>query len=345
MLVPGTGGVRFTFSDGTPAPYVVEMFEDHYLGNDQVFYSALGCTHDPLPDSLPPDFEFGPNATTLVPGKKLEPGPILEGTAYQTVVDFGVDLNDVAKYYPFAYDWRLDVRYNARLLLEVLQNSNADTRWNILCHSQGGLVVIAASLMAGSEQWLTMVRNVAFVAIPFVGTARSMQAILEGANFGKMLSPVFRKTARTWPALYQMFPQYFCIKNEPAAGILNYGFWTSLGTDGQQLLNRAANFWHWIDYHPFRAMDPNAIGFFLARSDAPNTPVYATADRVSPPTITTDLDVGDTLVPWTPTTQFLKWSGLEPRILPITGALQKDHAYLLNDAAVFRVAHQFLASP
>jgi len=106
---------------------------------------------------------------------------------------------------------------------------------------------------------------------------------------------------------------------------------------------RARSFWQTIDYHPFRAMDPNSVAFFLARSDAPNTPVYVTADRAALPSLTPDLDVGDTLVPWTPTRGFLKWSGLDSRVLPITGALQKDHAYLLNDAAVFRVAHQFLA--
>jgi len=48
---------------------------------------------------------------------------VLEGTAYQAVVDFGVDAKDPSKYYPFAYDWRLDLRYNAKLLRDQAGNN------------------------------------------------------------------------------------------------------------------------------------------------------------------------------------------------------------------------------
>src|SRR5260221_7315920 len=309
MLVPGTGGVRFKFSDGTKAPYVVEMLEEHFLGDDETFYQSLGCAHD-APKPQPDGCGFGPRLSTLEPGKTLVPGPILEGTAYQTVLDFGVDQKDPKKYFPCAYDWRLDIRYNAKLLLDLLKAAASRTRWNLLCHSQGGLVVIAASLLAGADLWAKIVRNVSFVAIPFVGTARSIQAIIEGTNFGKGTSEVFRRTARTWPALYQMFPGYFCVVNEPSALILDPTFWSLLGVDGQALVTRARSFWQTIDYHPFRAMDPNSVAFFLARSDAPNTPVYVTADRAALPSLTPDLDLADTLVPWTPPKGFLTCSSL-----------------------------------
>jgi hypothetical protein len=318
------------------------MFEGHFLGNDERFYLALGCTHPPLPSPPPTGTNFGPTASTLISGEHLSPGPILEGTAYQAVADFGIDAKDPAKYYPFAYDWRLDLRYNAQLLLNVLKDGG---RWNILCHSQGGLLVAVASLLAGADAWAKMVRNVSFVAVPFVGTGRALEAVLDGTNFGKPTQAVFRRTARTWPAIYQLFPQYFCITNNPSALILQPALWSGLGADGQSLVTRARDLWQWVDHQPFRAMNPNTLAFFFGRSAAPNTPVYVTADGVVLPTLTNDLDLGDTLVPWTPTIDFLKWSGLERRVLPIVGPLQKDHAYLLNDASVFRAAHQFLAAP
>jgi hypothetical protein len=346
MLVPGTGGVRFKLRDSsgneTDAPYLVEMFEGHLLASDDKFYRALACEHDPVPASPPADYDYRPKSSTLEKGMTLEPGMVLQGTAYQAVHSFGVDRQNPAQYYPFTYDWRLDLRYNATKLLTLLKNSG--DQWRILCHSQGGLVVMAASRLAGAATWAKLASRVCFVAIPFVGTINAIQAIVTGNTFGQWTSEVFRKTARTWPALYQMFPQYFCVTNRPSASILDSAFWPALGDGGVELVKRAQSFWREIDFAHFANMDPNSVAIMLGKPESPNTPVYVSADGLGLPEVSTQLDIGDTLVPWSPTAGFLQWSGLAPRLLPITGALQKDHAYLLNDAAVFARAHEFLTT-
>lgn len=109
------------------------------------------------------------------------------------------------------YDWRADLRWNALKLLTTLrQESHDGRRWNLIGHSQGGLVIILASKLAASpREFASMVGRVVLVGAPIAGTVRALEAILFGReDMGEENAPGLLAAARTWPALYQMLPSW-----------------------------------------------------------------------------------------------------------------------------------------
>ena len=51
------------------------------------------------------------------------------------------------------YDWRADLRFNAHKLLQTLRDESQNgVRWNLIGHSQGGLVIVLASKLAESPR-------------------------------------------------------------------------------------------------------------------------------------------------------------------------------------------------
>ena len=111
----------------------------------------------------------------------------------------------------FRYDWRADLRFNANRLLQFLrEEAEPGLRWNLIGHSQGGLLIVLASKLAKSpREFASMVGRVVLVGTPLAGTVKAVEAILFGReDMGKENLPGLLAAARTWPAIYQMLPAW-----------------------------------------------------------------------------------------------------------------------------------------
>ena len=141
-----------------------------------------------------------PMRTSLEDGTHIVKGDVLR-TPYN-----GLPVTDW-----FRYDWRADLRFNANRLLQFLrEESEPGLRWNLIGHSQGGLVIVLASKLAQSpREFASMVGRVVLVGTPLAGTVRAVEAILFGrADMGKKNLRGLLAAARTWPAIYQMLPAW-----------------------------------------------------------------------------------------------------------------------------------------
>ena len=141
-----------------------------------------------------------PVRTSLEDGTHIVKGDVLR-TPYN-----GLPVTDW-----FRYDWRADLRFNANRLLQFLrEEAEPGLRWNLIGHSQGGLVIVLASKLAQSpREFASMVGRVVLVGTPFAGTVRALEAILFGrADMGKRNLQGLLAAARTWPAIYQMLPAW-----------------------------------------------------------------------------------------------------------------------------------------
>ena len=111
----------------------------------------------------------------------------------------------------FPYDWRADLRFNANRLLQFLrEEAQPGSRWNLIGHSQGGLLIVLASKLAGSPyEFASMVGRVVLVGCPLAGTVGAVKALLLGGDdLGEQYRPGLLAAVRTWPALYQMLPAW-----------------------------------------------------------------------------------------------------------------------------------------
>ena len=129
----------------------------------------------------------------------LAPGWVLR-VAYSQVQDFN----------KFRYDWRADLRHSAAQLKDFIEGTTpTGGKWNLVGHSQGGLLIILASKLMDTPEWFSeSVATVTLVGTLLAGTLNSAQAMLVGDNAGARLAPVIRRTIRTWPAIYQMLPSW-----------------------------------------------------------------------------------------------------------------------------------------
>ena len=261
----------------------------------------------------------------------------------------------------FPYDWRLDCRYNAQRLIDHLRaEKSSKHRWNLIGHSQGGLIIVLASMLTRDlEEFGRLVARVVLVGCPLAGTQRALEAITVGrADFGDDADRVIaaREMAQTWPALYQMLPAWASV----------------LGTDGRPLpsdrqflepggypgpwsrgidpdLLRRARETHQLFAGPFSRFGPE-VRTLVIQGEKQATPTYlvrtgarlATAaekvgDRRALDFVTTK---GDTLVPSEVT---VKWGGrtLRDRTIRIAGKV-KEHAMLCDGKFVAGKIADFL---
>jgi hypothetical protein len=164
----------------------------------------------------------------------------------------------------FNYDWRLDIRLSGQLLWEFLQNSGDGEPWDIACHSQGGLVLTWASLLAGPAKFKKFVRRAVFLGVPLQGTLNAAEALVSGVG----LLPGVKAdaaTVRTWPSVYMMLPR-FRVHVPGATGVelFKSGTWQRAGllaADGDtrrglraDLLQRAAAWKRALDQQEFLAL-------------------------------------------------------------------------------------------
>ena len=200
LLVPGTQATTLRDQDGVTVYNAVRV--------------SLGLQKKDLggrppvewQDLLSIEYEPGklePARTSLLPGTEIGPGPVVM-TPYDRLP---------GPPETFPYDWRIDIRLNARGLVERLRRDKpADGRWNLIGHSQGGLVILLAShFTTDPGEFSRLVARVVLVGCPTAGTQRALEALAVGrGDFGEepALYDAARGMAQTWPALYQMLPAW-----------------------------------------------------------------------------------------------------------------------------------------
>jgi len=325
LLVPGTGGITLIDSDGNDVGWPVLMRIKGIIRgvqgkDDDELVELMGMEHRPG--------QLAPTKTSLKPDVALHPGHVLR-VAYNQVQDGFVD---------FLYDWRADLRHSARQLLDFIRERRPeDGRWNLVGHSQGGLLIILASkLMDAEDDFSELVRTATLVGPPVAGTMKAAAAMIVGDNAGERLAPVMRRTIRMWPAIYQMLPAWPAVvddRGEPVADDLQLtrqAGWPGLDGVQDDLLLRARRAQELLK-DPLSHMEGVDARFYWAE----NRKTPATIRRPDGGPLEWDIVEsvkGDSLVPFSTT---IEWIG--PEIGPHVTAFQppcEAHAYMLNDDTV-----------
>jgi pimeloyl-ACP methyl ester carboxylesterase len=351
LIVPGTQATTLRDQDGTTVYNAVRVSlgldGDELAGRPpERWAELLGTEHTPG--------SWGPTRTSLDPAVTITPGPAV-GTPYDR-------LPKPNSFFP--YDWRLDSRYNAQRLIDVLRAERpSGGRWNLIGHSQGGLIIVLASMLtADLEEFGRLVARVVLVGCPLAGTQRALEAITVGrTDFGGDLARVFaaREMAQTWPALYQMLPAWDSVidsNGDPVPSDTQFtspggfpGVWAR-GID-VGLLQRARET-HGLLEGPFSRFGPE-VGTLVIQGEKHPTPTRIIRTGSSLAT-TTDIvgdrfaldfeqTKGDTLVPSEVT---IEWGGkgVRDRTLRIAGPV-KEHAHLCDGKFVVKKIAQFLSAP
>lgn len=199
LFIPGTGGCFFEASDGSRVASILDLALDRQ--------TSFICRHSEDPDALEPERTTGMTEADGAPVKLHAAGPIR--AVYEPFFDAIGPATTSKLYTFFNYDWRLDIRYTGGRLREFLVDNAAGGKWDIVCHSQGGLVLTWASLLLGATEFPKLVRRVIFMGVPFQGTVNSVAGLLNGVGLvGDNLVKAEPATVRTWPSVYQMMPRW-----------------------------------------------------------------------------------------------------------------------------------------
>jgi pimeloyl-ACP methyl ester carboxylesterase len=254
-------------------------------------------------------------------------------------------------YKPWPYDWRCDLRHNAALLLELLERDKpGDGRWNLVGHSQGGLIIVVASkLLDDPARFESLVARVALLGAPLAGTMRAADALCFGSEeLGKNEQAFARALARSWPALYQMLPSWDAILDPadrplPAAEqLLAPGGWPEPEGVTLDLLQRGTELQAMLRDPFARFGGTRAVAIMTS-----NKPTKIAMVRLT----TAGGDVfegeshqgGDSLVPFERTRS---WGGatLDPFVVHVPGNV-RAHAFLGIDEEIADFIERFLGRP
>lgn len=220
------------------------------------------CEHAADPDVLPPLRTTGlrrPNGTPI--------DVTAAGVIRAIHTPFFDQVHPVTRrkvYEFYAYDWRLDLRYNGARLWEMLQGSGRSEPWDIACHSQGGLLVLWASIVAGPVEFRKFVRRVVFFGVPLQGSVNAVQALVNGFSLVPGLD-LDAAVVRTWPSVYMMMPRWrLRVPGATRVEAFKASTWSSanlLAADGDlqkgispDLLERARAWKKEMDSQSFEAM-------------------------------------------------------------------------------------------
>ncbi len=331
LLVPGTGGTTLMDNSGKDIGYPVKM---------RLGIATKGLLDKPLEEFvelLSMEHRAGqlePAKTSLKPGTSLRPGHVLQ-VAYNQVPDSANH---------FLYDWRCDLRYSAYQLLDFLrQRRPPDGRWNLVGHSQGGLLIVLASkLMDDREAFSALVASATLVAPPLSGTMNSFAALLDGESAGKGAAPRFKQVLRTFPALYQMLPAWPAVREAdgspaPAGAQLTAPTgWDGLPGIDPELLARVAPVQDALRDPLSHMKGEIRAAVVLARNRSTEVEILrgpaGLEDGVR------SAEKGDSLVPFNRT---LSWIGdhIKPFVIAFKSGVNQ-HAFLLNDPAVLPVVRK-----
>jgi hypothetical protein len=213
VVVPGLLGSQLLRPDGTVAWL--------NLGN------ALGHHDLSLPRKLP----FSEGRDELRPGPLVGTDAVLPRafgfTEYADLVElldgagFEAGLASAGlRYTIFSYDWRRDIVESARELGRRLDSIAAargdpDTRFHLLGHSMGGLVVRYYLRYGGKEPhpdapvtWAgaNRVASALLVATPNGGALPALGAILSGSRVGLSYTTLASSVVARMPSVYQLLP-------------------------------------------------------------------------------------------------------------------------------------------
>lgn len=324
LLVAGTGGITLMDSRGQDLGYPVKM----RLG--LLSRGLLGLAADELQELLSMDHvpgQVAPAKTSLKRGVSIRPGHVLE-VAYNQVP---------GSFNHFLYDWRADLRHNAALLRDFLvERKPAGSRWNVVGHSQGALLVVLASkLFPNRSAFAEVVASVILVGAPLAGTVNAVCAILEGDQMGEAASPAFRKILRTWPALYQMMPSWPAVVDGadatlgPEEQLLSPSAWTGHDGISGDMLARAREA-QTLLRDPLGWMEGDIdVAILMARNRQTGISLRKTDGMLTGESRATEL--GDSLVPHDRTR---RWMGDQVWQFVATFKGVNEHAFLLNDPAI-----------
>ena len=127
----------------------------------------------------------------------------------------------------FAYDWRLDVEHNAKILAQEAcahlgrwrnherlrdvrshRNDDREPRLVFVAHSMGGLLVKA---MFGLPVEQPDTRAVVTLGTPFAGSVKTMQMLAAGKGAPPGMSAgATRRACLSMPGVYDLLPWYRC---------------------------------------------------------------------------------------------------------------------------------------
>jgi len=122
----------------------------------------------------------------------------------------------------FAYDWRLSVEYNGKLLAkrcsEHLDNwraivasegyaDPAEVRIVLVAHSMGGLVARYATEVENAR---ALVRRIVTLGTPYFGAVKAAQMLATGQG-APIPQGAARRIAVTSPGVYDLLPRYKCV--------------------------------------------------------------------------------------------------------------------------------------
>ncbi len=323
LLVPGTGGITFQDNLGNDLGYPVKLrlgvISGGLIGKSTAeLQQLLSMSHVPG--------QWAPAQTSLSPGVSIEPGHVLQVAYNQIPTEFE----------NFLYDWRADLRFNAQRLCDFLRKTPAGTKWNLVGHSQGGLLIILASkLMDTHDEFSKYVQKVFLVAVPIAGTVNAALALLKGDQVGDDAAPVFKSIVRTWPALYQMMPAWPMVYNDDKTPVkpqfqhFNPSGWTGHADISADFLTRMQETQERLK-NPLSRMVGVETWLMMARNRNTVFALERKNSKLTPNTIATQQ--GDGLVPFLRT---VKWIGehILPRVIDYESGVN-EHAFLLDDPFV-----------
>jgi pimeloyl-ACP methyl ester carboxylesterase len=331
LLVPGTGGTSLLDSNGNDLGYPLAMRIGVATGglvgkSADELVALLSMAHVPG--------QIAPTKTSLIPGLSLRPGHVIEA-AYNQIP---------AIVNRFLYDWRADLRYSAQQLLDFLRERKpVGGRWNVIGHSQGGLLILLASkLLPDPNAFSTFVRSVVLVASPVAGTLNAANALISGDEMGPAANADFRKILRTWPALYQMMPSWpaVLLPDESVAPkqLFDLGAWSGLDGVTQDMLDRAIATRKLFD-RPFVNLGGDVnLTIVMTRTRATGNALEQSDGVLTAQSLTFEL--GDTLVPYETT---VRWLGSDAQFVKkVTGPV-REHSFLCDDPAIADIVSQAIA--
>jgi pimeloyl-ACP methyl ester carboxylesterase len=198
-----------------------------------LFTLARGVRRLRLPEGIgdqhPGD---GVRPGVLMPDLHLIPGVWTVSVGYERLLDHLRSTYNLIEYdpalpdrpanlVPFAYDWRLSNRYNARRLKQVVQPvlerwrtyaGQPDARLILVCHSMGGLV---ARWYLDREGGAAYTNALITIGTPHRGAASAVDRLVNGVRAG--LGPLaldLSALARSLPSLHELLPEYACIEGD-----------------------------------------------------------------------------------------------------------------------------------
>jgi hypothetical protein len=343
LLVPGTQATSLADGHGTIVYNAVRV--------------SLGLHKDALGLRPPDEWQrllslehepdvWKPTRTSLEPGTEVVTAAVV-GTPYDRMLSFAE---------PWPYDWRMDIRYNALQLLEHMRaNLPADGgRFNLIGHSQGGLVIVLASKLTKKlDEFSRLVARVILVGAPLAGTMRATEALLWGSEgLGADKVRAARGMGLTWPSLYQMMPSWKAVQLPDDGGdcsddqqFMVSGGWPVPFAEGVQedLLVRARET-EALLHGPFARFGSGVKALtFLGKRQL--TPVWVTRNGDVLPGDRKEMrnQKGDSLVP---TQVTLDWGGsfYQRHAVVLTGKCEA-HAMLCQDEDVVSLTRRFLREP